>query len=49
MSSLVVHYALSRFYSNVSQPDLSNKHSLMAIDAGNEIDNLLYSKLPPIL
>lgn len=49
MSSLVVHYALSRFYSNVSQPDLSNKHSLLAIEAGNEIDNMLYSKLPPIL
>ena len=45
--SLVVEYALSKFYSDVSQMELSNKHSALALIAGNEIDDLLYSKLPP--
>jgi len=49
MSKFIVHYALSQFYSFVSQGELSNKHSLLAMDSGNEIDNLLYSKIPPIL
>jgi hypothetical protein len=47
MHSLVVEYALSKFYSDVSQMELSNKHSALAINAGNEIDDLLYTKLPP--
>lgn len=49
MNDFVLHYALSQFYSDVSQSELSNKHSLAAIDAGNELDMILYSKLPPIL
>ena len=47
MHSLVVHYALSKFYSTVSQADLSNKNSLLALEAGNQLDELLYTKLPP--
>ena len=47
MHSLVVEYALAKFYSDVSQIELSNKHSALAINAGNEIDDLLYTKLPP--
>lgn len=47
MHSLVVEYALAKFYSDVSQMELSNKHSALAINAGNEIDDLLYTKLPP--
>lgn len=49
MHNFVVHYALSQFYSDVSQGDLSNKHGLLAVESGNEIDTMLYSKLPPIL
>lgn len=47
MNTFVVEYALSKFYATVSQGDLSNKHSLLAVDAGNRIDELLYYKLPP--
>ena len=49
MSDFILHYALSQFYSYVSQSELSAKHSLLAEDAGKEIESLLYSKLPPIL
>lgn len=47
MSDFAVEYALSKFYSTVSQTELSNKHSLLAIDAGNLIEQLLYYKQPP--
>ena len=47
MNVFIVEYALSKFYSNVSQSELSNKHGLLAVDAGNQIDELLYTKLPP--
>lgn len=47
LHSFVVHYALSKFYSTVSQIELSNKHSLQAVEVGNDIDNLLYTKQPP--
>lgn len=49
MHTLVVEYALSKFYSDMAQQDLSNKHGLLAVDAGNRIEELLYSKLPPRL
>ena len=49
MHNFIIHYALSQFYSDVSQGDLSNKHGLLAVESGNEIDTMLYSKLPPIL
>lgn len=47
LHSLVVQYALAKFYSTVNQVELSNKHSLLAVEAGNKIDDLLYSKQPP--
>ena len=47
METFLIEYALSRFYSNVSMSELSNKHSMLALDAGNEIDALLFTKQPP--
>jgi len=47
MHNFMVEYALSKFYSNVNQGELSNKHSLLALDAGNNIDQILYTKKPP--
>ena len=47
MHNFMVEYALSKFYSIVNQGDLSNKHSLLALDAGNAIDQILYTKQPP--
>lgn len=47
MHSLVVQYALAKFYATVNQAELSNKHSLLAIEAGNTIEELLYNKKPP--
>ena len=47
MNDFVLHYALSKFYSNVSQMELSNKHSILTNDAALTIDKLLYTKLPP--
>lgn len=49
MHTFIVEYALSKFYSDMAQQDLSNKHSVQAIEAGNRIDDLLYKKLPPLL
>ena len=47
MHTLVVEYALAKFYSTVNMADLSNKHSLLAIDAGDTIEALLYAKKAP--
>lgn len=47
MERLILEYALSEFYSTVNQVELSKKHSLLALDAGNELDELLYTKKPP--
>lgn len=47
MHTFMQEYALSKFYSHVSQGDLSNKHSLQAIEAGNLVDQLLFTKQPP--
>lgn len=47
MHSLIVEYSLAKFYSDVNQIDLSNKHSAQALDADRQIDELLYSKVPP--
>lgn len=49
MHNFMVEYALSKFYSIVNQGELSNKHSLLAIDEGNAIDQILYTKQPPIV
>ena len=42
MHTFMVEYALAKFYSTVSQGELSNKHSMLALEAGNAIDDLLY-------
>lgn len=47
MQNFMVEYALSKFYSMVNQGELSNKHSLLALDAGNTIDQILFTKQPP--
>ena len=47
MNTFLVEYALSKFYSIVSMGDLSNKHSLLALEAGGVLDQLLYTKQPP--
>ncbi len=47
MHTFMVEYALAKFYSIENQGDLSNKHSLLAIEAGNALDQMLYTKLPP--
>lgn len=47
MQNFMLEYALSKFYSIVSQGELSNKHSLLALEAGRALDELMYSKQPP--
>lgn len=47
MHSFILEYAMSKFYSIVSQGELSNKHSLLAVESGNNVDQLLLTKLPP--
>ena len=47
MHDFVVEYALSKFYSYVSQGELSNKHAMQAISTGNLLEELLYIKNPP--
>lgn len=47
MHNFIVQYALAKFNSTVNQMDVSNKYSLQAIETGNNIENLLYSKQPP--
>lgn len=47
MHAFVVQYALTKFYSTVSNSELSNKYSLEALDTANRIDELLYTKVPP--
>lgn len=49
MHTFIVEYSLMKFYSNVSQGELSNKHGLLAVDAGNELEELLFTKNPPRL
>ena len=47
MHTFVVEYALSKFYSDMAMQDISNKHSMLALDAEKRIEDLLYKKLPP--
>lgn len=49
MNTFIVEYALSKYYSLVSQTELSNKHSLLAVDSADALDELLYAKRPPIV
>lgn len=45
--SYIVDRTLAKFYSNVSQPDLSAKHDKSAQSVLSDMQALLYSKLPP--
>lgn len=47
MHNFVVQYALAKFCATVNQTERSNQHSLAALDFGNQIEELLYTKLPP--
>lgn len=47
MRDFVVQLALAKFCATVNQKERSNQHSLAALDYGNQIDELLYTKLPP--
>lgn len=44
----LVHLTLSKFYASVSAGELSNAHSMLTIDAANQIEDLLYSKDSPL-
>lgn len=46
--SYIVDRTLAKFYSSVSQPELSTKHNNTAQSTLSDIQALLYSKLPPI-
>lgn len=48
MASFIKHLTLSKFYAMVSQGDLSNKHSTIALDEANTIEDMIYSKQPPM-
>lgn len=47
--TFVVEYALSKFYSDMAVQDYSNKHSTLALDAAARLDELLYTKMPPLV
>ena len=49
MHNFVVHLTLSRFYSTVSQQELSNIHSQLALDTAGMLEELIYTKKPPIV
>lgn len=47
MHDYLVHYTLAKYYATVNLQEFSNTHSLLALDAGNEVDALIYSKKAP--
>lgn len=47
MHNFVVQYALAKFCATVNQTERSNNHSIAALEYGNQIEELLYTKLPP--
>lgn len=49
MHNFIVHLTLARFYSTVSQQELSNIHSVQSLDTQKQLEELLYTKLPPLL
>lgn len=49
VQTFVVEYALSKFYSDMSVQEYSNKHSVLALDAASRLDDLMYSKMPPLV
>jgi len=49
MHSFVVDLTLSRFYSSVSQQELSNIHSQKALETAGLLEDMIYTKKPPLL
>lgn len=49
MHNFVVDLTLSRFYSSVSQQDLSNIHSQKALETARLLEEMIYTKKPPLL
>ena len=49
MHSYLVHYTLAKFYATVSQTEFSNKHSTLTQSAATEVEELLFTKKPPIM
>lgn len=49
MHAYLVHYALAKFYATVSQTEMSNKHSTLTQAAATEVEELLFTKKPPII
>lgn len=48
MNSFIVHLTLAKFYANVSQTELSNKHSQFALAEQAIIEDMIYYKQPPM-
>ena len=48
MHDYIVSYTLAKFYASVSAGDLSNSRSALAMAAGNEITELLFTKAAPV-
>ena len=49
MHSFIVHYVLAKYYATVNRTELSNKHSQLTQEAALLIDEILYTKRPPIV
>lgn len=49
MHEYIVHYAMAKFYATVSQGDLSNAHSTLTAAAAERINEIIYTKQPPML
>lgn len=49
MHSFIVHYVLAKYYATVNQTELSNKHSALTQDSASLIEEILYTKRPPIV
>ncbi len=49
MHAFIVHYALAKYYATVNHTELSNKHSTLTQDASAALDEIIYTKRPPIV
>ena len=47
LNELIVNYALAEYYVSVNHGELSKAHSLAAMAAAEDIEQLLYAKKPP--
>jgi len=49
MHGFVVQAALARFYTTVSNVDRAGTHTALAADYANQLNELLYTKQPPLV